>query len=386
MKIGVIRERMEGETRVALVPRDLPLLIKKGFSVLMESGAGERAGYPDELYRAQGGEIVRDPREVYERADLILRVRSANADPEHVQEELSWLKGEKIIVGFMEPLANPAVILQYAERGATLMAMELIPRITRAQVMDALSAMASIAGYRAVLIAAQHLPRFFPMLTTAAGTIPAGRVFVLGAGVAGLMAIATARRLGAVVEAYDVRSAVKEQVQSVGGKFLELGIEPPDAEDKSGYARALSEEFYARQRELFTQHLKTVDAVITTAAVPGKPAPKLITEEMVAGMKWGSVIVDLAAERGGNCTLTQPGKTIVHKGVTIIGPLNLPATLPEQASQMYSRNLSNLLQLLARGPGEFSLPLEDEIIRGIVLTREGKVIHPALLSNALPQG
>lgn len=384
MKLGIIRERFPGETRVALVPRDLPTLAKQGFSCLLESGAGERAGYPDALYIAQGAQILSSPQEVYDAADIILRVRSLNADPDRVEEELNWLKPGKIVIGFMEPYQRPEVIGRYAERGVVLLALELLPRITRAQSMDALSAMASIAGYRAALLAAQHLPRFFPMLTTAAGTIPSARVFVLGAGVAGLMAIATARRLGAIVEAYDVRAAVKEQVQSVGGKFIELGIEPPDAEDKSGYAKALAEEFYARQRELLTQHLKTVDAVITTAAVPGKPAPKLITEEMVEGMKWGSVIVDLAAERGGNCTLTQPGKTLEYRGVTIIGFLNLPATLPEQASQMYSRNLTHLLGLFVDKEKRFHIPSEDEIVRGVLLTWEGKVVHPSFIP-AQPQ-
>jgi NAD(P) transhydrogenase subunit alpha len=304
----------------------------------------------------------------------VLQVRSAGANPEAGQADLARMKSGQVIIGMADPLGSPLAAKQVAEKGATLFALELVPRITRAQSMDVLSSMATVAGYRAVLLAATTLPKMFPMLMTAAGTIAAAKVFIVGAGVAGLQAIATARRLGGVVSAYDVRPAVKEQVQSLGGKFVEMEIQASGAEDKGGYAKQMDEAFYERQRALMTKVVGESHVVITTAAVPGKKAPVLVTAAMVAGMMPGSVIVDLAAERGGNCELTKPGETVVVNGVTILGPTNLPSEIPYDASQMFAKNLVTFLQLLVKG-GELKINLEDEILRETLVSRDGQVVH-----------
>ncbi len=372
MTVGIPRENWPGETRVAVIPGSVTALKKAGLEIVVEEGAGAAAGFPDDEYRAQGASIG-SRSDVFGGADIILQVRSAPGEPR-------LLKNGQTVIGFADPLGSPAGIDALARTGATLFSMELMPRITRAQSMDALSSMATIAGYKGVLLAAVALPRMFPMLMTAAGTISPARVFVVGAGVAGLQAIAVARKLGARVEAYDVRPAVKEQVQSLGARFVELPIESSDAEDKGGYAKAQDESFYRRQREMMMKVVAGSDVVITTALIPGRPAPKLLTAEMVEAMSPGSVIVDLAAERGGNCELTKPDETVVHKGVTIIGPSNPPALAPYHASQMYSKNiLTFLLHLLGKEPAkQTSVPVdtEDEITRETLLTRAGEIVHP----------
>jgi proton-translocating NAD(P)+ transhydrogenase subunit alpha len=372
MTVGVPRESAPGETRVALIPASIPSLKKAGLDVIVEAGAGAAAGFPDDQYRAQGASVA-SRADVFGKADIILQVRAAPGDP-------SVLRPQQAVIGFADPLAAPAGVASLAKSGATVFSMELMPRITRAQSMDALSSMATVAGYKGVLLAATALPRMFPMLMTAAGTISPARVFVMGAGVAGLQAISVARRLGAKVEAYDVRPAAKEQVLSMGAKFVELPIEAGDAEDKGGYAKAQDESFYSRQREMMLKVVANSDVVVTTALIPGRPAPKLITAEMVEAMPLGSVIVDLAAERGGNCELTRPDETVVHNGVTILGPSN-PATLaPYHASQMYSKNiLTFLLHLLGKeGAKQPTLQVntDDEIVRETLLARDGAVVHP----------
>jgi len=371
MKVGIPRETWPGETRVAVIPASVPALTKAGLAVVVEEGAGTAAGFLDDAYLAQGATIA--SRSTVFQSDVILQVRSDPGDS-------GSLRAGQTAIGFADPLGSPANIASLAGSGVTLLSMELMPRITRAQSMDALSSMATIAGYKGVLLAAVALPRMFPMLMTAAGTVSPARVFIMGAGVAGLQAIAVARRLGAKVEAYDVRPAVKEQVQSLGAKFVELPIESQDAEDKGGYAKAQDENFYRRQREMMLKIVAASDVVITTALIPGRPAPKLLTVEMVEAMAPGSVVVDLAAERGGNCELTKPDETIVHKGITIIGPSNPAALVPYHASQMYSRNIVTfLLHLLGKeGATQSSVPIDpaDEITRETLLTREGAVVHP----------
>jgi NAD(P) transhydrogenase subunit alpha len=372
MKVGIPRETWPGETRVAVVPAAVAGLVKAGLEVLVEQGAGTTAGFLDEAYRAQGAAVA-SRADVFKSSDILLQVRATPGDP-------ALLRSGQTVVGFADPLGAPQAIRSFAATGATLFSMELMPRITRAQSMDALSSMATIAGYKAVLLAATTLPRMFPMLMTAAGTISPARVFVMGAGVAGLQAISTARRLGAKVEAYDVRPAVKEQVQSLGAKFVELPLESADAEDKGGYAKAQDEAFYKRQREMMLKVVAASDVVITTALIPGKPAPILLTTEMVEAMAPGSVIVDLAAERGGNCELTKPDETVVHRGVTILGPSNPPALVPYHASQMYSKNITTFLAHLLGKDGAAQPALavnpDDEITRETLLTRGGAVVHP----------
>ena len=362
-----------GETRVALVPAGVPALTKAGLQVSIEHGAGAAAGFLDEAYRSQGVDVV-SRAQVFATADVVLTVRAIPADPA--------LRQGQAVIGFADPLGAPQPIRDLAPSGATLLSMELMPRITRAQSMDALSSMATIAGYKGVLLAANALPRMFPMLMTAAGTISPARVFIVGAGVAGLQAIASARRLGARIEAYDVRPAVKEQVQSLGARFVELSLESQDSEDKGGYAKAQDESFYKRQREMMLKVVAGSDVVITTALIPGKRAPILVTTEMVEAMQPGSVVVDLAAERGGNCELTRPDETVVHRGVTIIGPSNPPALVPYHASQMYSKNITTfLLHLLGKdGASKPALPinLDDEITRETLLTHQGSVVHARL--------
>jgi NAD(P) transhydrogenase subunit alpha len=372
--VGIVRETYPQERRVALVPRQCEALRKSGFEILIEQSAGVEAGYPDELYVARGARIV-DRQEVFREAEILAQVRCLGANPEAGRADLPNLRSKQILIGFGEPLSALRECADLASAGVSLLALELIPRITRAQSMDALSSMATISGYRAVLMGATHLPKMFPMLMTAAGTLTPAKVFVLGAGVAGLQAIATARRLGAVVYAYDVRPAVKEQVESVGAKFVMLDVDAASSEDKGGYAKAMDEAFYRRQRELLTETLREQDVVITTAAVPGRKSPILITTEMVTAMQPGSVIVDIAAERGGNCELTRPGETVVHNGVTILGPLNLPSLIPHHASQMLSANIAALAKLLVR-EGQVGLDLEDQIIREALVTHQGKVVHP----------
>jgi NAD(P) transhydrogenase subunit alpha len=368
-----------GERRVALTPRSCEALQKLGVHLAVERGAGIESGFSDEQYTARGA-ILLHRSEVFERSDLIAQVRSLGANPQDGRADLPLLRPKQTLVGFGEPLTALSECTDLASTGVSFLAMELIPRITRAQSMDALSSMATLAGYQAVILAAGTLPKIFPMLVTAAGTITPAKAFVLGAGVAGLQAIATARRLGAVVTAYDIRPTVKEQVESVGAKFLVLDVDADASEDKGGYAKAMGEDFYRRQRELLTQTLREQDIVITTAAVPGSKAPTLITSEMVAAMVPGSVIVDVAAERGGNCALTRPGETVVEHGVTILGPLNLPSTLPRDASQMYSANITALLRLLMKD-STLTLNVEDEVIRESLVTHDYKVVHPRVVES-----
>ena len=363
---GVLKETSAGERRVAVVPRLVELVLKASVELWIETGAGVEAGFPDSEYAAKGAHIASSPDELRERAAILLQVRAPVAE---------GLSPRHTVIAFCEPLNEPQVSAGIAQRGATLFSMEFVPRITRAQTMDALSSMATVAGYKAVLLAANALPRMFPMLMTAAGTVPPARAFVMGAGVAGLQAIATARRLGAVVSAYDVRPAVKEQIESLGAKFLSLDLDTANAEGAGGYAQAAGEDFYRRQRELTASVLKDQDVVITTAAIPGRKAPILITREMLAGMAPGSVIVDLAAERGGNCEATCPGETVVAQGVTVIGPLNLPSSVPYHASQMYARNVTALLKHLLKD-GQLNIDLNDEITRETLVVQNGVVVHP----------
>ena len=375
MIVGVPKETFPGERRVALIPAMLPALERAGIEVLVETGAGVAAGFPDDAFTEKGAKLASSRKELFEKAQVIAQVRALGANPEAGRADLDLLRKDQVVVGICEPLSEPQAARDLAKRGVTLLSMELMPRITRAQSMDVLSSMATIAGYKAVLLAADQLPRMFPMMMTAAGTLAAAHVFIVGAGVAGLQAIATARKLGAVVEAYDVRPAVKEQVQSLGAKFVEMELDAGESEDSGGYAKAMGEEFYRRQREMMMQVVAANDVVITTAAVPGKKAPVLVTQAMVEGMHPGSVVVDLAAERGGNCELTRPGEKVVHQGVTILGPLNIPAAVPYHASQMYAKNLSTFLLHLTRD-GELVLDAEDEITAGTLVTRDGDVVHP----------
>jgi len=377
MIAGVIKESCPGEHRVALVPATLASLAQAGCEVLIEPGAGLAAGFADAAYREKGAKIAGDRAEVCRRCDVVLQVRSLGSNLEAGVTDLELVREGQVFLGFCDPLssAGAAAAQQMATRGGTLFSMELVPRITRAQSMDALSSMASIAGYKAVLLAAAALPKIFPMMMTAAGTISPSKVFIVGAGVAGLQAIASARRLGAIVEAYDVRPVVKEQVESLGARFLDLPLETAAAQDQGGYAKAQDEAFYQRQREMMLKAMAANDVVITTAAVPGRKAPILVTAEMVRAMQSGSVIVDLAAERGGNCELTKPGETVVENGVTILGPTNLPATVPSHASQMYARNISTFLSHLLND-GRFAFDLSDEITRETLVARDGEVVHP----------
>ena len=372
MKAGVLKETWPGERRVAVVPAALPAFAKAGLEVVVEAGAGLAAGFADEEYREKGAAIgTRD--EVLSKSQLLLSVRSFSGA--HDADAVARLEAGKVVVGFLDPLRLPDGVKTLAQRGATSFSLELLPRITRAQSMDALSSTATVVGYKAVLLAAEALPRMMPMLMTAAGTVTPARVFVIGAGVAGLQAIATAKRLGAVVEAYDVRPAVKEQILSLGGRFVELPLETESAEDKGGYAKAQDETFYRRQRELLQKVVAESDIVIGTAAVPGKKAPVLVTDEMVAGMRRGSVIVDLAAEQGGNCESSRPGETTVAHGVTVMAPLNLAATVPYHASQLYARNVATFVANLVKN-GELQLDADDEIIRESMVTRGGEVVSP----------
>jgi NAD(P) transhydrogenase subunit alpha len=372
MKAGVLKETFPQESRVAVVPAALAALKRAGVDVVVEAGAGVSAGFLDTDYEQKGASLA--PRdEVLSSSRLLLSVRSLAGG--HDAEAINRLGAEHVVLGFLDPLGSPEGVKALAASGATAFSVEMLPRITRAQSMDALSSTATVVGYKAVLMAAAALPRMMPMLMTAAGTVAPARAFVIGAGVAGLQAIATAKRLGAVVQAYDVRPAVKEQIESLGGKFVELPLETDDAEDKGGYAKAQDESFYRRQRELLQKVVAESDIVISAAAVPGKKAPVLVTDEMLGGMRPGSVVVDLAAEQGGNCEATAPGETVERHGVTVMGPLNLAATVPYHASQLYARNLANFVVNLA-ADGELQLDKDDEIVRDSMVTRGGEVVHP----------
>ncbi len=371
MKVAILKEAAPGETRVAMVPAVLGDLRKAGFEVVVQAGAGSRAGLPDQAFQEAGATVLEDPAAVLEGAHALLRVAPPPSDA-----TAPPLPGGAVVIGFLAPLDHPERVQGLADAGVTALSMEMVPRTTRAQRMDALSSQASAAGYRAVLLGANHLGRFLPMLTTAAGTLPPARVLILGAGVAGLQAIATARRLGAVVEAFDVRPAVKEQVQSLGARFLEPA-EAVAAEGAGGYASTLSEDQQARVEALMASAVPQNDMVITTAQIPGRPAPRLVDASMVEAMRPGSVIVDLAAASGGNCALTRADEVVEHRGVTILGPTNLAASLPVHASQMYARNVASLLLHMVKD-GALVVSLEDEIVAGSCLTHEGQVVHPAL--------
>ena len=374
MIVGVAKETFPGERRVALVPAAVASLTGAGLEVVAETGAGREAGFPDELYEEKGATIVAGRGEVFEQADVICQVRTLGANPQEGRADLELMRTDQVIVGLAEPLSDAEPTQAVAGQGVALFAMELMPRITRAQSMDVLSSQATVQGYKAVLLAADTLPRMFPMLMTAAGTLAPAKVFIMGAGVAGLQAIATARRLGGVVRAYDIRPAVKDEVESLGAKFLELELEVSGSEGKGGYAKAMDDQFYQKQQDLMTAAVAESDVVITTAAVPGKRAPVLVTEQMVEGMAPASVIIDLAAERGGNCELTRPDETVVAHGVTILGPTNLPATVPYHASQMYAKNISAFLLHLIED-GRLELDLDDEITQQTLLTRGGEIVQ-----------
>jgi NAD(P) transhydrogenase subunit alpha len=379
MKVALLKETVAGERRVALVPGNIAALTKAGLEVLVQAGAGEAAGFTDAAYAGKGAKVAATASEACA-ADILVQVRVIDSRGNLTLENADYRRGQ-IVIGLADPLGQPQAIKLLAERGVSLLALELIPRSTRAQSMDVLSSMATLAGYRAVLLAGVELPKMFPLMMTAAGTLTAAKVFVLGAGVAGLQAMATAKRLGAVVRGYDVRPACKEQVESVGAKFVELALETTDAQDAGGYAKAQDEAFYQRQRELLGKIVAESDVVITTAAIPGKQSPLLVTAEAVAAMQPGSVIVDLAAERGGNCALTKADARVIAHGVTILGPTNLPADVPLHASQMFGGNVTALLKLLVVG-GQLVLNREDDIIRETLVTHDGQVVHPRLVGQA----
>jgi len=374
MLVGIVKESMPGERRVALTPNVLGMLSKLSIEVLVEPGAGDEAGFHDSNYTEHGATIAGNRAEVFKKADIVCQVRTFGANPEAGVSDLSGMRKDQIFIGQSEPLTEAGPIRKLAETGAITFAMELMPRITRAQSMDVLSSQATIAGYKAVLIAADTLPKMFPMMMTAAGTIAPAKVFIVGAGVAGLQAIASAKRLGAIVTAYDIRPAVKEQIESLGAKFLEIEIESADAEGEGGYAKAMDEEFYRKQREAMTAAVAESDVVITTAAVPGKKAPVLVTAAMIDAMHPGSVVVDLAAERGGNCEPTRAGETVVYNNDTILGPSNLPATVPYHASQMYAKTVATFLKEII-ADGAVNLDMSNEVVEGTLLTRDGEIVH-----------
>jgi len=374
MIVGVPKESYPGERRVALVPGVLPILAKAGMQIIVEAGAGDSAGYPDSEYAEKGAKVIASRAEVFSSAEIIAQVLCFGSNDKTGQADLPLLRGGQVLVGFLRPLGTVETLQAIARTLATSFSVELMPRTTRAQSMDALSSMATICGYKAVVMAANTLPRIFPMLTTAAGTITPGRVLIIGAGVAGLQAIATARRLGAVASAYDMRPAAKEQVASLGGRFVELPIEAKDAQDARGYATAQGEDFYRKQRELLGDAVAANDVVITAAVIPGKKSPVLVTKEMVVRMAPGSVIVDLASERGGNCELTRGGETVVEHGVTIIGEFNLASSVPYHASQMYAKNVTSFLLNLVKD-GKVHINEADEIHRETLLTHGGEIVN-----------
>jgi NAD(P) transhydrogenase subunit alpha len=376
MRAGVAREAFPGERRVAIVPVAVPSLAALGLEVTVEAGAGDAAGFPDHLYEEKGARIAARE-QVFAAAEVLLAVRSFASSHIAPPPDLSALRRGQVVVGFLDPIGAPEGVAALAERGVTAFALDMIPRISRAQAMDALSSVATVIGYKAVLLAADTLPRLFPMMMTAGGTLAPARVFVIGAGVAGLQAIATARRLGAVVEAYDVRPATREQIQSLGAKYVELPLDAKDAQDAGGYARTMDEEFYRQQRETMARVVSASDVVISTAAIPGQKAPVLITSQMVGAMKPGSVIVDVAAEQGGNCELTRPGEAGTHHGVTVLGPVNVASAVPNHASQMHARNVANFLALLVK-KGALAVDLSDQIVRETLVAKDGAVVHPRL--------
>lgn len=377
MRLAVPKEIIPGEKRVALVPEVIPQLLKIGHTVQVEAGAGMRAGFTDEAYATAGATVVPDSRTVYSNAELILKVLRPAPGPGH---ELDLIPTNAVLVGLLQPSGDAAFFQTLAERGITSLSMELVPRTTRAQMMDALSSQSTVAGYKAVLLAANALQKFFPMLMTAAGTVRPARVLVIGAGVAGLQAIATARRIGAVVEAFDTRPVVKEQVKSLGATFIELDVDTHEAEDMGGYAKELAEEHIRREKELIHERAKMSDVVITTALVPGKRAPLLIERETVEAMKPGSVIVDLAGEQGGNCELTEPGQTVEKHGVTIIAPLNISSELAYHSSQMYAKNVAALIALLTKD-GSLNLDLNDDIISAVTVTSGNEIRNEIIRSR-----
>ncbi|MDA4114159.1 MAG: Re/Si-specific NAD(P)(+) transhydrogenase subunit alpha [Thaumarchaeota archaeon] len=368
MIVGVPKETAQGEKRVSLIPDGLSKLV--GVSVVVEKGAGDAAGIPDSAYVEKGATIAADASSLYGQADVIIRVTPPST------AEAGMIKEGSTLISFLYPLDNLETVKILNARKVTAFAMELIPRISRAQPMDALSSQTNLGGYKAVLLAADALPRIFPMMMTAAGTISPAKVFVVGAGVAGLQAIATARRLGAVLEAYDVRPVVKEQIESLGARFAVMPVETKDAQDAGGYAKAQTQEFYQKQQKFLAERAAASDVIITTALIPGQRAPILISEEAVKGMRVGSVVVDIAAERGGNCALTEPGKTVVKYGVTIMGPLNLPSTMAPQASQLYSRNITSFLAIMIKD-GSLNIDTKDDMVRGPLVINKGEIVHPA---------
>jgi NAD(P) transhydrogenase subunit alpha len=376
MKLGVTKETFPGERRVAISPSSLAALTKSGIEVIVESGAGVDAGFPDAAYREKGASIAPDRRSVFE-ADIIAQVRAAGENPVYGREDLAWMRPGQWIVASCDALSSREAVDAVAKTGATLFALELIPRITRAQSMDILSSQATIAGYRAVLLAAMELHKLFPMMMTAAGTLSAAKVFVLGAGVAGLQAIATAKKMGGIVYGYDLRPACREQVESLGGKFVELQIANSNAEDKGGYAKAMDEEFYRQQRAQLAQTVAQCDVVITTAAIPGRKSPLLVTAEAVRSMQPGSVVVDLAAQRGGNCELTKADERVVDTGVTILGPTNIVSEAAYHASLMFGNNVTKFLQNMVKS-GQAAINMDDEIVRETMVTRDGKIVHAKL--------
>ena len=375
MIIAVTRELVTGEKRVSLCPDNVQLLIKAGAELWVEQSAGTQAGFSDEEYQTAGAKIISNRDELFAGAEIILQVQSFGSNTENAQQDLERLKPGQLVVGMMDPLAQPQAAQQVAETGATAIALEMVPRISRAQSMDVLSSMATLAGYRSVLLGAEAAPRILPMLMTAAGTLQPARVLIMGVGVAGLQACATAKRLGAVVEAYDVRPAAREQIISVGATPVELDLPTESSEGAGGYAKEQSEDFLELQRKLMTEVVARQDIIITTAAVPGAKSPILVTEDMLVAMKSGSVVVDMAAERGGNCALTQAGQTVVKHGVTILGPENLASELAYHASQMYGKNIQTLLELILQD-GNINLDFDDEIIAGTVVAHDGDVPHP----------
>jgi NAD(P) transhydrogenase subunit alpha len=390
MKIGITRETCPGERRVSIIPDTIPTLTKAGAEVIVESGAGLEADYPDNLYTKKGARISANRSEIYSESDIVLQVRALGANPEAGKSDLDLMHSGQIIIGLSEPLTEVGSAQELANKGIVHFSMELIPRITRAQSMDVLSSMATIAGYKAVLLAANKLSKMFPMMMTAAGTLKPAHVFVIGAGVVGLQAIASSRKLGAVVQAYDVRPVVKEQVESLGAKFVELELESQDSEDKGGYAKEMGKEFLKKQQEMMLTVVSESDVVITTAAIPGKKAPILINEEAVNAMRPGSIVVDIAAERGGNCALTRVDELVKHQGVLILGPSNIPSSIPYHASQMYSKNISTFVLHMIK-EGKFTLDLEDEIVKGTLVTNEGAIVHERIreisdLSKKSPDG
>jgi NAD(P) transhydrogenase subunit alpha len=377
MKVGVPKEAAAEERRVALVPESVAKLVQSGVEVFIQSGAGQGAYFSDQQYNKAGASILSDVNTLYQSCEVILKVQKPVVDNSSNLNEVELLSSGSVLISFLQPLNSPELVKKLADKNVTSFSMEMIPRIARAQKMDALTSMSSVAGYKAALLAAEHLGKFFPMMMTAAGTIPPAKGLVLGAGVAGLQAIATARRLGAVMFGYDIRPAVKEQVQSLGATFIEAAPLSAEAEDKGGYAKELAKDAQERERQLLHRHVKDMDFVITTALIPGKRAPILVTSDMVRDMRPGSVIIDIAAEMGGNCELTKPGEAIEDYGVIIHGPLNLPSAMPIHASTMYSRNISSLLQHLVKDK-KLNLDFNDEITKGCCITHQGGIVNQAI--------